>query len=127
MRLAASFLMQEIEQLPWRVDRYLARAIGPQPSTLEVCPIDPEALLPSLRCVFVQPATATVSVMVRVHSRAGIPLATAAIDVNKGDREFKVSLALLAMEGYAHIGPAERQAIHHRVWQRRAYATGSVA
>jgi hypothetical protein len=65
--------------------------------------------------------------MVRVHSRAGIPLATAAIDVNKGDREFKASLALLAMEGYAHLGPAERQAIHQRVWQRRAFATGSVA
>ena len=33
----------------------------------------------------------------------------------------------LAMEGYAHIGAAERQAIHQRVWQRRAFATGSVA
>ena len=119
--------MNDIEQLPWRVDRHLARALGPQQPTLEVCPIDAEAYLPSLRCVFAQPAADNVSVVVRVHSRAGIPLATAAIDVNKGDREFKAPLALLAMEGYAHIGPAERQAIHQRVWQRRAFATGSVA
>jgi hypothetical protein len=119
--------MNDIEQLPWRADRQLVRAIGPQQATLEVCPIAPDASLPSLRCVFAQPAAASVSVMVRVHSRAGIPLATAAIDVNKGDREFKASLALLAMEGYAHLGPAERQAIHQRVWQRRAFATGSVA
>ena len=119
--------MNEIEQLPWRVDRQLARAIGHQQPTLEVCPVDSDAALPSLRCVFAQPAAARVSVMVRVHSRAGIPLATAAIDVNKGDREFKASLALLAMEGYAHVSTAERRAIHQRVWQRRAYATGSVA
>ena len=52
---------------------------------------------------------------------------TAAVDVSKGDREFRAPLALLAMEGYAHISTAERQAIHQRVWQRRAYATGSVA
>ena len=119
--------MNEIEQLPWRVDRHLARAIGPQRPTLEVCPTAPDADLPSLRCVFAQPAADKVSVVVRVHSRAGIPLATASIDVNKGDREFKAPLALLAMEGYAHIGAAERQAIHQRVWQRRAFATGSVA
>jgi hypothetical protein len=119
--------MNVVERLPWRVDRHLARAIGPQQPTLEVCPIDAEACLPSLRCVFAQPAADNVSVVVRVHSRAGIPLATAVIDVSKGDREFKAPLALLAMEGYAHIGAAERQAIHQRVWQRRAFATGSVA
>ena len=119
--------MNDIEKLPWRVDSHLARALGPQQPTLEVCPIDAEASLPSLRCVFAHPAADNVSVVVRVHSRAGIPLATAAIDVSKGDREFKASPVLLAMEGYAHIGPAERQAIHQRVWQRRAFATGSVA
>ena len=119
--------MNDIERLPWRVDRHLTQAIGPQQPTLEVCPMDADASLPSLRCVFAQPAAVRVSVMVRVHSGAGIPLATAAIDVNKGDREFKVSPVLLAMEGYAHIGAAERQAIHQRVWQRRAFATGSVA
>jgi len=119
--------MNDLEQLPWRVDRHFARALGPQQPTLEVCSIDAEASLPGLRCVFAQPAADNVCVVVRVHSRAGIPLATAAIDVSKGDREFTASPVLLAMEGYAHIGQAERQAIHQRVWQRRAFATGSVA
>jgi hypothetical protein len=118
--------MNATEQLPWRVDRHLVRAIGPQQPTLEVCPIESNAL-PSLRCVFAQPAAASVSVTVRIHSRAGIPLAAAAIDVNKGDREFTAPVAFLAMEGYAHLDAAERQAIQKRVWQRRAYATGSVA
>jgi len=119
--------MNETERLPWRVDRQLARTIGDQPATLEVCPADPQDDLPRLRCVFSQPATEKVGVIVRVHSRAGIPLATAAVDVKPGDREFKAPLVLLAMEGYAHISQAERQAIHQRVWQRRAFATGSVA
>ena len=77
--------MNDIERLPWRVDRHLTQAIGPQQPTLEVCPMDAEASLPSLRCVFAQPAADNVSVLVRVHSRAGIPLASAPIDVNAGD------------------------------------------
>ena len=119
--------MSDTEQLPWRVDRQLARAIGGEPRTLEVCPIDIPDDLPPVRYVFAQPAVSKVSIVVRVHSRAGIPLATAAVEVAAGDRGFRTPLALLAMEGYAHVGAAERQAIYRRVWLRRAYATGSVA
>jgi hypothetical protein len=72
-------------------------------------------------------ATAKVSLTVRVHSRAGIPLAYASVEVNPGDRAFEAPLVLLAMEGYSHLGRRAREDVERRVWSRRAFATGSTA
>jgi hypothetical protein len=113
-----------MERLPWRVEGRLALALGMPPGDLEICPKD-TGELPSLRCVLSRPATTKVSMLLRVHSRAGIPLAHATIVVNPGDRGFETPLAVLAMEGYAHLGREERLAIERRVWLRRSFATGS--
>jgi hypothetical protein len=93
---------------------------------LEICSSDGEEL-PKLRCLLSRPVPEQVSLVVRVHSRAGIPLASVAVEVNPGDRAFETSrVAVLAMEGYAHLNRAERQAVERRVWSRRAFATGSL-
>jgi hypothetical protein len=36
---------------------------------------------------------------------------------------FETSLAVLAMEGYAHLGRADRRLVEERVWVRRSFAT----
>lgn len=117
--------MADIERLPWRVDGRLARALG-GPDHLEVCTQAPGAL-PIVRCVLARPVAARVSLTVRVHSRAGIPLAQASVDVNPGDSGFETTLALLAMEGYTRLGRRAREEVQRRVWSRRAYASGSPA
>jgi hypothetical protein len=115
----------DVERLPFRADSRVARLLGIRTGNLEVCPQGPERL-PNLRCVLARPVTEKVSLVLRVHSRAGIPLASASIDVNPGDQAFEApALEVLAMEGYSHLGRAERAAIERRVWSRRAFATGS--
>jgi hypothetical protein len=96
-----------------------------QAGDLEVCLSDPEEL-PTLRCVLPRAVSAKVSMVLRVHSLAGIPLASAAIDMNPGDQAFQTPrLSVLAMEGYAHLSRAERWIVERRVWSRCAFATGS--
>ena len=117
--------MADFERLPWRVDGRLVRTLGVL-GDLEICPQE-AGILPRVRCALPRPVTAKVSLTVRVHSRAGIPLAYASVDVNPGDRAFEAPLALLAMEGYVHLGRRARQDVERRVWSRRAFATGSAA
>jgi hypothetical protein len=117
--------MADMERLPWRVEGRLARALG-GPAHLEVCSQAP-GTLPIVRCVLGRPVMTKVSLTVRVHSRAGIPLAHASVDVNPGDSGFQTTLALLAMEGYSHLGRRAREDVERRVWSRRAYASGSPA
>ena len=117
--------MADIERLPWRVDAQLVRALD-APGHLEIEVRSPDAC-PTLRCVLARPAPSRVSLTIRVHSRAGIPLAHASVQVNPGDRQFEAPLTLLAMEGYTHLSPRARHGVVQRVWSRRAYATGSSA
>jgi len=115
----------EPERLPLRVEGRLASLLGMKAGDLQVCPGDPDEL-PTLRLALPRPVTVKVSLVVRVHSRSGIPLASAAIEMNPGDQAFETPrLTVLAMEGYAHLSRAERQLVERRVWSRRAFATGS--
>jgi hypothetical protein len=67
-------------------------------------------------------------VRLTVHSRAGIPLASAVVSISPGDRLLESSsMALFAMEGYTHLARRERQLVERRVWSRRAFATVSTA
>jgi hypothetical protein len=117
--------MAVIERLPWQGDRRVMSSLGIL-SDLEVCP-SPTDAVPHVRGVLAAPLAAKASLVVRVHSRAGIPLASASVDLKPGDREFEAGLTLLAMEGYAHLSRRARQEVERRVWSRRAYATGSAA
>ncbi len=117
--------MTDCERIPWRVDGRLTRVLGDL-ADLEVCAHGPDAL-PGVRCVLPRRATTKVSVLVRVHSRAGIPLASATVDLDVGDSEFETPLTLLAMEGYTHLSRRARREVERRVWSRRAFATGSVS
>ena len=114
-----------MDTLPFRPERRLARALGVQTASLEIC-TRTTGELPNLRCVLPQPVRETVSLVLRVHTSAGIPLASAAITMKPGDQVFETpALGLLAMEGYAHLGQDERRAIERRVWSRRSFVTGS--
>jgi hypothetical protein len=115
-----------MDRLPLRVESRTSRFLGLQHGDLEIRPGNPGDL-PNLRCLLPRPVTATASLVLRVHSRAGIPLASASIAVHAGDEMFETPVAVLAMEGYAHLGRAERQVIEGRVWLRRAFATLSAA
>ena len=117
--------MADIERLPSRVDSGLARSLG-VPDDLEIHPRT-EGTLPYVRCRLARPITTRVVVTVRVHTRAGIPLAWASAEVNPGDRVFEAPMALLAMEGYSRLGRRARQDVEYRVWSRRAFATVSAA
>jgi hypothetical protein len=114
-----------LEQLPFRVDGPLASALGISAGHLEVRPRGSQDL-PALRCVLPRPVRGPLSLVVRVHSKAGIPLAAAPVAIADGDSGFETtSLAMLAMEGYAHLDARERSAVEQRVWSRRAFATGA--
>jgi hypothetical protein len=68
------------------------------------------------------------SIVVRVHARTGVPLAVSSVRLTRGDRAFETPpVTMLAMEGYAHLKPADRRLVEDRVWSRRAYATASAA
>jgi hypothetical protein len=111
-----------MDRLPMRIESRVSRVLGLRQGDLEIWPGTPGEL-PNLRCVLPRPATAKASLVLRVHSRAGIPLASGSIDVHPGDQMFETSLAVLAMEGYAHLGRADRRLIEERVWLRRSFAT----
>ena len=116
-----------MDSLPFRAQGRAAVVLGLEAGELELRSSAPDSL-PTLRCVLPRPAGEKLSLVLRVHTHAGIPVAAVSIDVNPGDREFETAPpAVLAMEGYAHLGRAERLAIERRVWDRRAFATGSAA
>jgi len=116
-----------MEQMPFRVEGALARVLGMPAEGLFVVLGEPGEL-PSLRCVLQRPVTTDVSMVLRVHARTGIPLASLSVDMSRGDQVFETrGLTLLAMEGYSHLAAADRQAVESRVWSRRAYVTASPA
>jgi hypothetical protein len=115
-----------MELLPLRVEKGLERVLGIQQSDLAVV-AGPENL-PRLRGELPRPIVADVSIVFRVHARTGVPLAYSRVNLSRGDRAFETpSMTLMAMEGYAHLAPAERLLVEGRVWSRRAYATASAA
>jgi hypothetical protein len=116
----------DIERLPLRLEGRLARILGTEADKVEVIHGTPGEL-PNLRCVLPRAANASISLVLRVHSAAGIPLVAGSVDVEPGDAEFNTAqLAVLAMEGYAHLTAADRHAVEARVWSRRAFATASL-
>lgn len=117
--------MNEQERLPWRVEPRLARLLDPA-RHLELR-LQQGSALPTIRCVFARPSAAKVSLHLRVHSHAGIPLATATVVVNPGDHAFETPISLLAMEGYGHLSRPAREKVERRVWSRRAFASAWLA
>src|SRR5262245_34080324 len=117
--------MTETERLPLRVEGRLARTLA-VPNHLEVC-ADTKATLPKVRGVRTVPARTKVSLVLRIHSASGIPLAHASVDLQPGDRSFETPVAALAMEGYRHLSPAARRGVESRVWSRRAFASASAS
>ena len=116
-----------MEQLPFRVESRLARVLGMQAGDLSILQGEPGDL-PNLRCVLRRPVTTDVSLVLRVHTSTGIPLACSSVDLSRGDQAFETrGLTLFAMEGYSHLSPGDRQIVEGRVWSRRAYATASAA
>jgi hypothetical protein len=114
-------------QLPFRVESRLASLLGGQTGDIAIVQNEPGPL-PRLRCQLAGPAAADVTLLVRVHTTSGIPVAYSRVDVARGARAFETeNLTLFAMEGYSHLAPADRQNVEARVWSRRAYATASAS
>jgi hypothetical protein len=116
--------MTSVERLPWRDRCDFVRTLGVL-GDLEIHS-QTDRLLPDVRCTLASPMTKNAAVTIRVHSRAGIPLAYASVDIHAGDTVLHAPILLLAMEGYAHLGDRARAEVERRVWSRRAYATGSL-
>src|SRR5262245_41606077 len=74
-----------MDHLPLRLEGRLAGALGISAGDLEICPQESEAL-PNLRCTLPRAVSERLSLVLRVHSLAGIPLASAPIQLNPGDR-----------------------------------------
>jgi hypothetical protein len=113
------------DRLPWRVDTRLAAALGGDSGEIQVR-LDEQDQGLTLRGVLPRPAVARVSLILRIHSSAGIPLASASISLSPGDRSFEAPIAFLAMEGYSHFAREKREAIERRVWLRRAFASAAM-
>jgi hypothetical protein len=115
-----------MQTLPWRAEPSLAKRLNATGGELGFR-YKQAGDLPTLFCALPRPASERVALVFRVHSRAGIPLAVAEAEVSPGESAFESSqVALLAMEGYSHVGQAERHRIETRVWSRRSFATASV-
>jgi hypothetical protein len=110
------------EQLPWRAAPDFASVLGVRGGIFDVFPGGAGEHIAMVRGVLERPLDARLSINISVHSRAGIPFARGSTVISPGDRSFEAGLALLAMEGYAHLKATKRQAIADRVWTRRAYA-----
>jgi len=97
--------------------------LGIATGDLEVLQQNPTEL-PILRCVLPYAVRTKVSLVLTVHSRAGIPLASASAHLDVGERIVESSqLAAIAMDGYVHLNRAQQQTVEARVWSRRAFAT----
>ena len=115
------------ERLPVRVEPGLKALIGMTSADVEVC-LEAPGALPSLRSLLSHPQAATVTLLARVHSNAGIPLSSAVCRLEPGDTMLRTPpLVPLAMEGYAHLKPEGRLGVLRRVWSRRAYVTLTLA
>ena len=116
----------DMAPLPFRMAPQLQRALGNPAPVVSILAPDPLGL-PGLKGVLDRPVDADISFVLKVHASNGIPLASASVDMARGDRSFETrELVFLGMEGYAHLAQADRQSIERRVWSRRACATASI-
>ena len=119
--------ISEIERLPLRLDGSLQTVFGVDGATIELRFPAGDGL-PTLRCDLPRAVRSAVSVILRVHSRAGIPLAWAAATIDAGARSFDTPpVRLLAMEGYAHLKDPQRRGVERRVLARRSYVAATAA
>jgi hypothetical protein len=88
--------------------------------------IDPEEAtdgLPWLTAQLRRPAVRPVSVTLRIHNQAGIPIIEAQTEVAAGAATLTFcALKPLGIEAYAHAPEERRLEVARRVWSRRAYA-----
>ena len=62
--------------------------------------------------------------VLRIHNRAGIPIAEGQGVLGSGQREFTISdLRPLGIEAYSHYKEEQRAQIGQRIWSRSAYAS----
>jgi hypothetical protein len=113
-----------VERLPLRIDDRLRHAIDGDLHEIAVISGDDECR--RLTGTFSVRLARDLAFVVRVHSRAGIPLAVATVAADKGSEVFETSdLTFLGMEGYRHLSRAEARVVEGRVWTRRAFATAT--
>ena len=94
-------------------------------SELLILPREP-GVSPSLRGMLRRPAVEPVSLVLSVHSSAGIPLAYAAVRIPRGERSFETPhLTFLGLEGYAHLSNGDVRHVEERMWSRRAFVTAA--
>lgn len=111
------------DRLPLRLDPSLRALVRMASGEVEVRE-DATSGLPSLRSALSRAQSEPLSLRVRVHSKAGIALASAVCRLGPGDTALDTPpLEALAMEGYAHLKPEARLGVLRRVWSRRAYVT----
>jgi hypothetical protein len=121
----AQNFIERMETLPWRSEPRLAKKLNATGGELKLR-FETAGVLPTLLCALPRPASQRINLVLRVHSRAGIPLAIATAELTPGASTFESTpVAVLAMEGFAHVSPMVRQRIEARVWSRRAYAVAS--
>ena len=119
--------ISEIERLPLRLDGGLQTVFGVDGVTIELRFPAGDGL-PTLRCDLPRAVPSAVSLMLRVHSRAGIPLAWVAATLDPGARSFATApVTLFAMEGYAHLKHPQRRGVERRVLARRSYVAATLA
>jgi hypothetical protein len=86
-----------------------------------------QAGLPRLYGMLDKAATQALTVVLRIHNRAGIPIIEGSCRIETGHQQCTFSdLHVLGIEAYAHASEAEREQVCARVWTRRAYGTLSV-
>lgn len=79
--------------------------------------------LPALYAHLEQPLARALTVTLRIHNQAGIPIIEAYSQIAVGAATLTFGeLNPLGIEAYAHSPPERRLEVAQRVWSRRAYA-----
>ena len=98
---------------------------------LSACPhelhIDPEQQtggLPWLHGEFAIAMPGPLTLLLRIHNRAGIPIIVGESRIDAGLRHFTFSdMHPLGIEAYAHAPETQRVQMAQRIWSRRTYGT----
>jgi hypothetical protein len=80
--------------------------------------------LPWVSGTFDRSAPTRLSILVRMHNRAGIPIVEGRCELEANTRQFTVrALSPLGIEAYAHASESQRLEVRRRVWSRCAFCT----
>jgi hypothetical protein len=94
------------------------------PSALSIDANRAAAGLPWLEGGLKTAAPQRLTLRLRIHNRAGIPIIEGLTEVQAGERRFVFQeLRAIGIEAYAHKNDGERIQIAQRVWSRRTYGT----